>query len=515
MSDTITPRLRIKAQPEVSVRAKVVPPNKVRLRVTPALLPMQIELQNTGAMVQWRYLGQNWQDLIEIDDINASVTVGTVTTLPPGSSATVVNVGTAQDMVLNFGIPAGVQGIQGEAATIAVGTVTTVGPATPAAVTNVGTPNVAVFNFSIPQGAAATITVGTVTTLAPGASATVTNVGTAGAAIFNFGIPQGAPGTGDVNGPASAVDNRVAVFNGTTGKLIKDSGVILGTVAPLNVDTDAALAANSDTRVASQKATKAYVDQIIAAQDAMVFKGVIDCSANPNYPAADRGWTYRVSVAGKIGGASGINVEAGDILLCLTDGTASGNQATVGTAWTVVQTNLDGAVIGPSSVTDSNPVLFDGTTGKLIKQSTYAAFKTALALVKGDVGLGNVDNTSDATKNSAAATLTNKRITARVFSEASNATPTPAGDSYDQHNITAQAAAAAFAAPTGTPTDGQKLIIRIKDNGTARAISWNAIYRALGVALPATTVLGKTLYLGFIYNAADAKWDLVASAQEA
>jgi hypothetical protein len=31
-------------------------------------------------------------------------------------------------------------------------------------------------------------------------------------------------GTGDVVGPASAVNNRIAAFNGTTGKLIKDSG---------------------------------------------------------------------------------------------------------------------------------------------------------------------------------------------------------------------------------------------------------------------------------------------------
>lgn len=200
-------------------------------------------------------------------------------------------------------------------------------------------------------------------------------------------------GAGDVVGPASSVNNRVALFDGTTGKLLKDGGVILGTVATADIDIDTALTANSDVKVASQKATKAYVDQIIAAQDAMVFKGVIDCSANPNYPAADRGWTYRVSVAGKIGGASGANVEAGDILLCLTDSTASGDQTTVGSAWTIVQTNLDGAVIGPASVTDGNPVLFDGTTGKLIKQSTFAAFKTALSIAQSDVsGLGTGDS---------------------------------------------------------------------------------------------------------------------------
>lgn len=111
-------------------------------------------------------------------------------------------------------------------------------------------------------------------------------------------------------------------------------------------------------------------------------------------------------------------------------------------------------------------------------------------------------------------TLTNKRIDARVASEASNATPTPNADTTDVHLITAQAAAAAFAAPTGTPTQGQKLLIRIKDNGTARALSWNAIYRAVGTALPVTTVLSKTLYLGFIYNSTDSKWDLVGAAQE-
>lgn len=107
------------------------------------------------------------------------------------------------------------------------------------------------------------------------------------------------------------------------------------------------------------------------------------------------------------------------------------------------------------------------------------------------------------------------RITPRVTSEASSATSTPTADSVDQWNITALAVANALAAPTGTPTDGQKLIIRIKDNGTARALTWNAIYRAMGTALPSTTVISKTLYLGFIYNVADIRWDLVVAAQEA
>ena len=57
-----------------------------------------------------------------------------------------------------------------------------------------------------------------------------------------------------------------------------------------------------------------------------------------------------------------------------------------------------GDVVGPAGATDDLPAVFDGTTGKTLKQKTYAAFKTLLALVKADVGLGSVDNTSDANK---------------------------------------------------------------------------------------------------------------------
>src|ERR1051325_864869 len=54
--------------------------------------------------------------------------------------------------------------------------------------------------------------------------------------------------------------------------------------------------------------------------NAVVYKGVIDCSTNPNYPAADAGHLFIVSVAGKIGGASGVSVEVGDMIICKVDG---------------------------------------------------------------------------------------------------------------------------------------------------------------------------------------------------
>ncbi len=162
-----------------------------------------------------------------------------------------------------------------------------------------------------------------------------------------------------VIGPNSSADGHIPQFDGATGNKVKDNGLLL--------DIDGTLGANSDTRIPSQKAVKTAIAAAFGANDAMIFKGVIDCSGNPNYPAADAGHTYRVSVAGKIGGASGVNVEVGDLLICLTDGTVSGNQATVGSAWTIAQANIDGAVVGPASASDGNLAMFNGTTGKLLK----------------------------------------------------------------------------------------------------------------------------------------------------
>ncbi len=100
-------------------------------------------------------------------------------------------------------------------------------------------------------------------------------------------------------------------------------------------------------------------------------------------------------------------------------------------------------------------------------------------------------------------------------SVASTATLTVDADTYQQASVTAQAAALTIAAPTGTPVDGQKLVIRIKDNGTARALTWNAVFAVVGVTLPTTTVVGKKHYIGCRWNAAAAKWDVLAVAAEA
>lgn len=156
---------------------------------------------------------------------------------------------------------------------------------------------------------------------------------------------------------------------------------------------------------------------------------------------------------------------------------------------------------------------------------TPAQVRTTLGLVIGtNVQAWDADLDTWATKTAPSGTvigttdtqtLTNKRVTARISTTASSGTPTPNADTDDEYTVTALAADATFGAPTGTPTEGQKLIIRIKDNGTSRALAWNAIYRAVGITLPTATAISKTLYVGCIYNNTDTKWDVVSTAQEA
>jgi len=97
----------------------------------------------------------------------------------------------------------------------------------------------------------------------------------------------------------------------------------------------------------------------------------------------------------------------------------------------------------------------------------------------------------------------------------SEATPTPDADHFNQYCLTAQAEAADFQNPTGTLADGQKLIIRILDDGNPWALTWGAAYADRGATLPATTVAGKTHYIGLIYNNDLGTWDCVAAAVEA
>lgn len=141
-----------------------------------------------------------------------------------------------------------------------------------------------------------------------------------------------------------------------------------------------ASAGTNTTQIATTAFVKTATTNLLAEADAMLYKGTIAGGSTGSYgaltPAADKGHTYKVTTAGKI---DGVAVEVGDMLICNTDSTAaatSSNYSTIAANWDFVQTNLDGVVIGPSSVTSGRVAAFDGTTGKLIKDSGYTIAKS-------------------------------------------------------------------------------------------------------------------------------------------
>lgn len=95
------------------------------------------------------------------------------------------------------------------------------------------------------------------------------------------------------------------------------------------------------------------------------FRGVVNSTSGlptVNYKA---GWLYSVQEAGTYAG----NVcEVGDLIICIKD-YASGSAAN--SDWAVLQANLDGAVTGPASSVAAHVVVFDGTSGKRIKDSGF------------------------------------------------------------------------------------------------------------------------------------------------
>lgn len=164
--------------------------------------------------------------------------------------------------------------------------------------------------------------------------------------------------------------NAIVLGNGTT--TVKTSSKTISTTNPSS--------SSDDTTIPTSKAVWEAISDGIATNDAMVYKSTIDGGSTGAYgaltPAASKGWTYKVSAAGKI---NGVAVEVGDILICNADSTTaatSSNYSTIAANWDYIQANIDGAVTGPASSTDNAVAIFDGTGGKVIKSSGFTIGKS-------------------------------------------------------------------------------------------------------------------------------------------
>lgn len=127
---------------------------------------------------------------------------------------------------------------------------------------------------------------------------------------------------------------------------------------------------SNDTSIATTAFVQSVVNDKIAAADAMIYKGTLGEEGTvtelPEEPKV--GWTYKVITAGSYASQK---CEIGDMIICLT--AKAGDSAAT---WTVVQNNIDGAVTGPASAIAGHVAVFDGATGKVIKDSGFTIAKS-------------------------------------------------------------------------------------------------------------------------------------------
>lgn len=134
----------------------------------------------------------------------------------------------------------------------------------------------------------------------------------------------------------------------------------------------------SSTKLARADAIKNYIDTLLAGADAMIFKGTVGTGGTHTIAAFNAltvynaGWTYKIITAGTIKGKV---CEVGDMLVATVDRSSAGVDAD----WAVIQTNIDGAVTGPSSAGNLRIAVFNGTTGKIIKDGGKTIAELSLA----------------------------------------------------------------------------------------------------------------------------------------
>jgi hypothetical protein len=82
--------------------------------------------------------------------------------------------------------------------------------------------------------------------------------------------------------------------------------------------------------------------------------------------------------------------------------------------------------------------------------------------------------------------------------------------------VTGLDASATVQAPTIGTWDGAAVVIRIKDNGVSRSLTFVAAYTNIsGLALPSATSAGKWHVFGVMYNSNVSKWQIMSISTEA
>lgn len=345
---------------------------------------------------------------------------------------------------------------------------------------------------------------------------TVINNGTLDSPVFT-GTPQAPtapPGTGttqiatteyvddgieahrtatDPHGDRAYTDAQIAAlpsgggtWGGITGTLSDQTDLqsAMDAKAPIDSPTFTGIAA-APTPTAGDNTTKiattAFVATALSTAVAglLDFKGPIDCSSNPNYPSALKGDTYYVSVAGKVGGASGLSVDVGDAVIASADN-AGGTQASVGSSWFILEHNLAGALLAANNLSDLASASAARSNIGLVIGTDVASQATADAL-KVEVFSGVIKYAANATYTIDTSAAFGYTVNTIII-ESDSGTVTAALKIGATAITGISAVSVTTSAATGTATAanvvsvGNRLILVLSSNADARSVKFTIKY---------------------------------------
>jgi hypothetical protein len=260
-----------------------------------------------------------------------------------------------------------------------------------------------------------------------------------------LGLP---PVMGDVTGPGASTANQVALFADATGR--KLAAASSTGIAKLTTGTLSTVAAPSGTIVGTSDVqtltNKTLTNPVITGLTGLtkndVGLGNVDNTSDVNKPVSTAQQTalnLKEDKANKgiANGYASLDASIKVPLAQIPDALLGASQyqgtwnastnvpaipvAAVGNKGWYYSVNVAGTtnINGIASWAVGDEIISNGTVWQKIPNvnavNSVNGQTGVVVLAKADVGLGNVDNTSDATKNSAAVTLTNKTLTAPVI----------------------------------------------------------------------------------------------------
>lgn len=355
--------------------------------------------------------------------------------------------------------------------------------------------------------------------------------------------------------PSATTDTEIGYLSGVTSSIqtqintkVDAAGVRATTLTGLSITGSAITSA--DTVLSAFGKVQ---NQINALVGGVTYQGAWNASTNSPSLATGvgtKGYYYVVSVAGstnldgitdwKLGdwaifnGTAWEKIDNTDAVISVNGFIGAVTITTAGTTNRITVTNgstnpvidIAATYVGQSSITTLGTITTGTWQGTTIADAYIASAATWNAkLGASDIGVTvqayDVDLTAWAGKTAPSGTvvgttdtqiLSNKAITKRVVTTTDDATAVIDVTVTDVYELSAVANNTTFTL-TGTPTDGQNFIIRYKDAGVSKTLTWTG-FTPIGVTLPTATTAGKWGYVGVTYNSAAGQYHVTAVTTE-